>query len=78
MRSLFLNLEMMLRVDDAAFAAAMRRFVDAEVADSLPVTIESHRRMRTPFARLRWWLAYFVVAIADYGISKRLNFDLDD
>ncbi|HEY5723663.1 MAG TPA: phosphatidylserine/phosphatidylglycerophosphate/cardiolipin synthase family protein [Allosphingosinicella sp.] len=78
MRSLFLNLEMMLRVDDVAFAAAMRHFVDAEVADSAPVTIESHRLMRTPFARLRWWLAYFVVAIADYGISKRLNFDLDD
>src|SRR4029450_12105841 len=28
MRSLFLNLEMMLRVDDKAFAAAMRDFVD--------------------------------------------------
>ncbi len=78
MRSLFLNLEMMLRVDDPAFATAMRGFVDGEIRDSAPVTIESHRRMRTPFARLRWWLAYFVVAVADYGISRRLNFDLDD
>jgi cardiolipin synthase len=78
MRSLFLNLEMMLRVDDPAFATAMRGFVDGEIKDSAPVTIESHRTMRTPFARLRWWLAYFVVAVADYGISRRLNFDLDD
>src|SRR3569623_3055357 len=35
MRSLFLNLEMMLRVEDSGFAAAMRRFVDGEVAHSL-------------------------------------------
>src|SRR5689334_7539398 len=69
MRSLYLNLEMMLRVDDPAFATAMRGFVDSEIRDSAPVTIESHRRMRTVFARLRWWLAYFVVAIGDYGIS---------
>ena len=33
MRSLYLNLEMMLRVDDPAFAAMMRRFVDGEIAD---------------------------------------------
>ena len=32
MRSLYLNLEMMLRVDDPAFAAMMRRFVDGEIA----------------------------------------------
>ena len=36
MRSLYLNLEMMLRVDDPAFAAAMRRFVDGEIANSQP------------------------------------------
>lgn len=77
MRSLFLNLEMMLRVDDQAFAAAMREFVDREVAQSKAITIEAHREARTPFARLRWWLAYFLVAIADYGISRRLNFGLE-
>lgn len=77
MRSLFLNLEMMLRVDDEAFAAAMHAFVDREVARSKAITIEAHRKARTPFARLRWWLAYFLVAIADYGISRRLNFGLE-
>jgi DNA-binding response OmpR family regulator len=34
MRSLFLNLEMMLRIEDAGFAKAMRRFVDGETAVS--------------------------------------------
>jgi cardiolipin synthase len=74
MRSLFLNLEMMLRIDDAPFAAAMRRFVDGEVARSEPVTLESHRRNRTLLNRLRWAIGYFIVAVADYRIAKRLNF----
>jgi cardiolipin synthase len=77
MRSLFLNLEMMLRVDDEGFAAAMRDFVDGEVAASKEITIEGHRKTRTLFARMRWWLAYFVVAVADYGISRRLNFGFE-
>jgi cardiolipin synthase len=74
MRSLYLNLEMMLRVDDARFAAAMRSFVDGEVARSLEVTPEAHRKQRTWFNRLRWGFAYFVVAVADYRIAHRLNF----
>jgi cardiolipin synthase len=74
MRSLFLNLEMMLRVDDAGFAAAMRRFVDGEIADSDAVTLTSHRRNRTWLNRLRWAIGYFIVAVADYRIAKRLNF----
>jgi cardiolipin synthase len=74
MRSLFLNLEMMLRIDDKAVADAMRRLVDSEIGQSLPITIESHRKARTPFARLRWWLAYLLVAVADYRITRRLNF----
>ena len=43
MRSLYLNLEMMLRVDDPAFAAMMRRFVDGEIANSKRITPEAHR-----------------------------------
>lgn len=74
MRSLFLNLEMMLRVDDPGFAAVMRRFVDGEVADSRAVTIESHRRERTLLNRFKWALAWFIVAVADYRIARQLNF----
>ena len=43
LRSLYLNLEMMLRVDDPAFAAMMRRFVDGEIANSKRITPEAHR-----------------------------------
>ncbi|WP_243455869.1 phosphatidylserine/phosphatidylglycerophosphate/cardiolipin synthase family protein [Sphingosinicella sp. BN140058] len=74
MRSLFLNLEMMLRVEDAAFAAEMRRFADGEIENSREITVESHRRDRTPLTRLKWAAAYFLVAIADYRIARRLNF----
>jgi cardiolipin synthase len=74
MRSLFLNLEMMLRIDDAGFAAAMRGFVEQEISDSRQVTLESHRKERTLLNRLRWAASYFVVGVADYSIARRLNF----
>jgi cardiolipin synthase len=77
MRSLFLNLEMMLRVEDAAFATAMHRFVDAEIAQSRQITPELHRAHRSWINRLRWGFAYFLVAVADYRISRRLNFGAD-
>ena len=77
MRSLFLNLEMMLRIDDKKVADAMRRLVDEEIGQSVPITLESHRKARTPFARLRWWLSYLLVAVADYRITRRLNFGIE-
>jgi cardiolipin synthase len=77
MRSLYLNLEMMLRVDDVEFAAAMRKFVDGEIAHSDAITMAVHRRQRTWLNRLKWAIAYFVVAVADYRITKRLNFGFE-
>lgn len=77
MRSLYINLEMMLRVGDARFAAAMRLYVDGEAADSSPITRESHVEMRSWFNRLKWSLAYFIVATMDYNVSRRINFGLD-
>ncbi|HWT12754.1 MAG TPA: phosphatidylserine/phosphatidylglycerophosphate/cardiolipin synthase family protein [Allosphingosinicella sp.] len=74
MRSLYLNLEMMLRVDDAAFAEAMHLYVDGEIANSAEITLEGYRARRTWLNRLRWAFAYFVVAVADYRIAHRLNF----
>jgi cardiolipin synthase len=73
MRSLFLNLEMMLRIEDAGFARAMRRFVEGEVAASVRITPEDHDRERTFLNRMRWGFGYFLVAVADYRITRRLN-----
>ena len=77
MRSLYINLEMMLRVKDAAFAQAMRAFVDGEIADSKQITLEAHRKDRTLFNRIKWGIAHFLVATMDYNVSRRLNFGLD-
>ena len=77
MRSLYLNLEMMLRVEDAAFAAAMRHFVDGEIRDSKRITREEHGRQRTWFNRLKWSIAHFLVTTLDYNVTRRLNFGLD-
>ncbi|WP_106638537.1 phospholipase D-like domain-containing protein [Allosphingosinicella vermicomposti] len=77
MRSLFLNLELMLRVEDPAFAGLMRSYVDGEIADSAEITRESHTARRSWWNRLTWGLAYFIVAIADYNVSRRLNFGLE-
>ena len=74
MRSLFLNLEMMLRVEDSGFASAMRRFVDCEIGDSREVTVQSHKAERRLLTRLKWAFGYFLVAVADYSIARRLNF----
>jgi cardiolipin synthase A/B len=73
MRSLYLNLEMMLRIEDAGFARTMRRFVDREIKEAEAITLESHHRDRTLVNRLRWALGYFLLAVADYRITRRLN-----
>jgi cardiolipin synthase A/B len=74
LRSLYLNLEMMLRIEDPAFAGMMRRFVDGEIAASRRITPDAHRASMTWWNRLRWGLGYFLVATADYNLSRRLNF----
>ena len=73
-RSMFLNLELMLRVDDPAFAAHVRAYVDGEVADSEAITAAIYRARSGPWTRFRQMLAYFVMAVLDYNVTRRLNF----
>jgi cardiolipin synthase len=77
MRSLFLNLELMLRIDDAAFAARMRSFFQSELADCERITPEIHKANAGVLNRLKWALSYLVVGVADYTVTRRLNFGLD-
>jgi cardiolipin synthase A/B len=73
-RSLFLNLEIMLRIEDRAFAAHVRAFVDGEVAQSAEQTLTSYSGIATLGQRIRYALCYFVVAVADYNVSRSLSF----
>jgi cardiolipin synthase len=72
-RSLYLNLEMMLRVDDPGFAAMMRAYFERECDNSTPITRAVHRERSTWFNRLRWAASFFLVTSADYSITRRLN-----
>ncbi|UZW54917.1 cardiolipin synthase B [Sphingobium sp. JS3065] len=74
MRSLFLNLEVMLRVEDAGFAQAMRAFIDRRVAESRRITLETHRAQRSLPTLIKQWISYFLVGVLDYTVTRRLNF----
>ncbi len=74
MRSLFLNLEVMLRVDNAAFAAHVRAYIDGEIGASVEQYLPDYTGWRTWTAKLRRALSYFVVAVMDYNVARRLNF----
>jgi cardiolipin synthase len=74
MRSLFLNLEVMLRIEDRAFAAHVRSYVDAEVARSLEITPELHRARTGLWTRIKQAAVYLVVGVLDYRVTRFLNF----
>ena len=73
-RSLYLNLEMMLRVDDPAFAAMMRSYFDAELAACEAITAALHRQRSGIWARILQALSFFLVTSFDYTLTRRLNF----
>jgi len=73
-RSLYLNLEMMLRVDDPNFAAMMRAYFAGERETSTAITHELHETRSSWFNRLRWALSFYLVTSADYTVTRRLNF----
>ena len=72
-RSLYLNLEMMLRVDDPDFAAMMRRYFEGELQASTAITAQLHKKRASWFNRLRWALSFYLVTSADYTVTRRLN-----
>lgn len=73
MRSLFINLELMLRIEDAAFAAHIRAYVDQQVAASQEITPALHRERTGLVQRARQFLAYMLVAVLDPRITRGLN-----
>lgn len=76
-RSLFLNLEVMLRIEDKGFADYMRAYVDREIADSRAITQAAHEQA-TWWDRARWSWAYWLVAVVDGKVTRRLSFGVDN
>lgn len=77
-RSLFVNIEVMVRIADAGFAETMRNFLAELRPDCEIITSESHKARGSWLTRLRWTLAWFVVGVFDYTVSRKLNFGLAD
>ena len=73
MRSLYLNLEIMLRIEDKAFADRMREFVSEHIEASEHITPELHRKRATLWNRIRWWAGWVLVSVIDYTVARRTN-----
>lgn len=74
MRSLFLNLEIVLRIDHAPLADAMRGFIAGRVQESRHITLESHKAQRGLLTLAKQWISYLLVGVLDYTVTRRLNF----
>lgn len=68
-RSFRINVELMVRVEDAALAAELRKLIDHLEESSEAITPAWYARNSTFLNRMRWRLAYWMT-LADYRISK--------
>lgn len=75
-RSLYLNLELVLQINDAPLAERMRELISAYEADTTLITAEGHKKRATFWSRLRWGLSWFLITAVDYTVSRRLNLGL--
>lgn len=73
-RSIYLNLEMMLRVDDPRFATLLRLYFENELGQCEPITLDVHQRRSGWWTRIVQAISFFLVTTADYTITRRLNF----
>jgi cardiolipin synthase len=75
-RSLFINKEIMLRIEDAGVADHLRGLLDTMAAESELQTAESHGARINWISRLRWSLAYLLVNSVDFNIGRRIKLRL--
>jgi cardiolipin synthase len=76
-RSLYINLEVMLRIKDAGFAEAVRRYFERELEDCVWITPALHKQRANLWRRIKWAISHFLVNVADYTVTRRLNFRLE-
>ena len=77
MRSLFLNTEILLRIEDSALAGRMRALIDLHCDHSRLIDRESHRANSNWLKRARWLLGYLIVTALDYRLTRNLNWKVD-
>ena len=74
MRSLFLNLEVMLRIEDADFARDVRGFIAREIEESRIIDFAEYRKSRSLLTPVQQAISYLLVGVLDYTVTRRLNF----
>ncbi|WP_420606157.1 phospholipase D-like domain-containing protein [Novosphingopyxis sp.] len=72
-RSLFVNLEIMVRIESAEAAAHIRERMDRMEGDSLEITPQLHDERDGIFAKIYWAFAYFVVTVVDKTVSGTIG-----
>ena len=75
-RSMFINLEIMVRIKDAGLALHMRKLIDELVTQSEEQTRMLLKARDSYWSRFKAALAYFLVNSADYTIGRRITFGL--
>lgn len=73
MRSLYLNMEVMLRIDDPGFATRIRDRIVDDIRLSERIDRARYREMASWWRKLQWTIDYFIVAILDFNVARRLN-----
>lgn len=76
MRSLYLNLEIMMRIEDKALADRMREFVTQHIEASEQITLDKHLKRATLWNRIRWSLGWVLVSVIDYTVTRRTNLSI--
>jgi len=75
-RSMFINMEIMLRVKDAGLASYVRELIDGLVTQSEEQTRILLKQRDSLWSRIKAGLAYFLVNSVDYTIGRRINIGL--
>jgi cardiolipin synthase A/B len=75
-RSLFINLEIMVRIKDAGFASHCRELIDKMVGESEEQTRILLKNRDSWWSRFKAGLAYFLVNSVDYTVGRRIKFGL--
>jgi cardiolipin synthase len=75
-RSMFINLEIMVRIKDAGLALHMRKLIDELVTQSQEQTRILLKARDSYWSRFKAALAYFLVNSVDYTIGRRITFGL--
>lgn len=73
MRSVRLNLEVMVRVEDATMAGKLRGLIDHIEERSRPVDQSWFAQYGAFSDKLRWAISSFMLRFVDYGVSRAFN-----